>query len=516
MSAVNANTIADLTRCQAGVRPDALAISCHERCTTYGQLDLRASQVANGLLRAGAQPGARIAYLGKNSEVHFELLLGAAKARCTMVPFNWRLAAPEVEFILKDCQPDLIVVEPDFAPLIGSLAIKPRTLIVDGPPDFEYRRWRDGQSDRDPALPTDAEAGVVIMYTSGTTGRPKGVELSDRNLMSHLSFLDSGAFGPWSEEDIQLICLPLFHIGGTDSGLWSLYTGGMSLLLTDANTASIIDAFTRHRISIAGFVPTIMRAVLADPDVGKLDFSSLKLISYGGSPIAPDLMTRARATFGCRFQQLFGMTETTGGVSILTDEDHRGDDTGRLRSCGRSLPRAEIRIVDAEGREQSAGVAGEIAVRGPTVTKGYWQRPEETRNALRHGWYHTGDVGMVDSDGYLFILDRIKDMIVSGGENVYPTEVENAIAQCEAVGESAVIGIPDARWGEAVKAFVVLRPGHAVSEADLLAFLRTRIAGYKCPKSIEFVASLPRNAAGKVLRRELRNRYWGASNSQVN
>jgi len=165
------------------------------------------------------------------------------------------------------------------------------------------------------------------MYTSGTTGLPKGVELSDRNLMSHLSFLDSGAFGPWSEEDIQLICLPLFHIGGTDSGLWSLYTGAMSLLLTDANTGSIIDAFARYRVSIAGFVPTIMRAILADPGVGKLDFSSLKLISYGGSPISPELMVQARETFGCRFQQLFGMTETTGGVSILSDEDHRGDDT---------------------------------------------------------------------------------------------------------------------------------------------------------------------------------------------
>jgi acyl-CoA synthetase (AMP-forming)/AMP-acid ligase II len=515
MSASTVKTVADLARYQARVRPHALAMTCHERRTSYGQLDLRASQIANGLLGSGAQPGARIAYLGKNSEVHFELLLGAAKARCIMVPINWRLAAPEVEFILKDCQPDLIVIESDFAPLVGSLVVK-RTLIVDGPPDLEYRIWRDRQSGKDPALPNDGRDGVVIMYTSGTTGLPKGVELSDHNLMSHLSFLDSGTFGPWSEEDIQLICLPLFHIGGTDSGLWSLYTGGMSLLLTDANAASIIDAFARHRVSIAGFVPTIMRAVLVDSGVGRLDFSNLKLISYGGSPISPELMERARETFGCRFQQLFGMTETTGGVSILTDEDHRGDNTGRLRSCGRALPRAEIRIVDADGREQSAGVAGEIVVRGPTVTKGYWQRPEETRGALRDGWYHTGDVGTVDADGYLFIHDRIKDMIVSGGENVYPTEVENAIAQCEAVGDSAVIGVPDARWGEAVKAFVVLRSGHAVSEVDLLAFLHTRIAGYKCPKSIEFVASLPRNAAGKILRRELRSRYWGVGKSQVN
>jgi acyl-CoA synthetase (AMP-forming)/AMP-acid ligase II len=291
-------TIADVTRHQARVRPQAVAMTCRERRISYGELELRANQVANGLLEAGAKPGGRVAYLGRNSEVHFELLVGATTARCIMVPLNWRLAAPEVEFILQDCQPDLIVIEPDFEPLVRSLAIRPRTFIVDGAPELDYRSWRDRQSGKDPALRNESEDSVVIMYTSGTTGLPKGVELTDHNLMSHLSFIDSGAFGAWSEEDIQLICLPLFHIGGTDSGLWSLYTGGMSLLLTDANTATIIDAFAHHRVSIAGFVPTIMRAVLADPAVSKLDFSRLKLISYGGSPISPELMVRARDIFG--------------------------------------------------------------------------------------------------------------------------------------------------------------------------------------------------------------------------
>jgi len=333
--------------------------------------------------------------------------------------------------------------------------------------------------------------------------------------MSHLRFLEAGAFGPWTAQDIQLVCLPTFHIGGTDSGLWSFYTGSTVLLLTDANTDTVVDAFARHRVTVAGFVPTIMRAVLADPGTARLDFSTLKLVSYGGSPISPELMVQARAVFGCRFQQLFGMTETTGGVSILTDEDHCKADGNLLRSCGRSLPLVEIRIVDEEGRERPRGTAGEIAVRGSVVTRGYWQRPDETAKALREGWFHTGDVGTMDAAGYLYIHDRIKDMIVSGGENVYPTEVENALALHDAVAECAVIGVPDSRWGEAVKAFVVLREGRDVSERALLAFARTRIAAYKCPKSIELVAGLPRNAAGKLLRRELRKAFWGDAKRQV-
>jgi len=515
VKAASAN-VAELVRRQARERPDALAIICRECRLTYQQLDRRASQVANGLRRGGAAAGARIAYLGRNSASYFEVLLGSAKARCALVPLNWRLAAPEIHFILRDARPDLVFADPEFLPALASASARPRTLVTgDAGGTDDYGTWRSQQTDADPLLPASADDVALIMYTSGTTGLPKGAQLSHRNLMSHLHFVGTGAFGTWTPEDLQLICLPTFHIGGTDSGLWSFYSGSAVLLLTDANTATIVEAFARHRVTVAGFVPTIMRAVLADPATPSLDFSALRLISYGGSPISPELMEQARRVFDCRLQQLFGMTETTGGVCILTDEDHCNPDRNLLRSCGRPLPGVEIRIVDEKGQERSRGIAGEIAVRGPVVTVGYWQRPQETEAALCDGWFRTGDIGTMDAAGYLYIHDRIKDMIVSGGENVYPTEVENVLALHESVAECAVIGVPDPRWGEAVKAFVVLRVGREATEPELLAFARKRIAGYKCPKSIEFSASLPRNAAGKLLRRELRKPFWGDAGRQV-
>lgn len=505
-----AASVAELSRVQARARADADAVICQGRTVSYGELDERASRVANGLLHLAVQPGTRVAYLGKNSIVFFELLLGAAKARWALVPLNWRLAPPEIAFVLNDVAPSLLVVEPEFMPVIAGIDGLPRVLVIDcGDAAADFGLWRDDQSAADPMIAGTPGDVAVVMYTSGTTGLPKGVQLSVGNLMAHLHFIDSGAFGSWDEGDVQLICLPVFHIGGIDSGLWSFYTGGTVLLLRDAAMPTLLAAFRDHPVSVAGFVPTIMNSFLDQPETAGLDFSTMKLVSYGGSPISEELMERARATFGCRFQQLFGMTEATGGVAILSDEDHLSADRSLLKSCGKPLPNIELQIVDAEGRQQPRGTAGEIVVRGPVVTLGYWQRAEQTAEALRDGWYHTGDVGTIDANGYLFIHDRIKDMIVTGGENVYPTEVENVLMLHEGVKEVAVIGIPDARWGEAVKALVVPAERQVVDEASLMAFARTRLAGFKCPKSIDFVRSLPRNASGKILRREVRKPYWG-------
>jgi acyl-CoA synthetase (AMP-forming)/AMP-acid ligase II len=505
---MKARSIADLSRVGARHHPDQPAVLCQGRALTYAELDLRASQVANGLRVQSPEPGRRIAYLGRNSEIFFELLLGAAKARWAMIPLNWRLAAPEIDFIVGDAAPDILVVEPEFLGVAGQLSSAPLLLPVHDRLGG-YAHWRDAQPSVDPMAEGRPDDNVVVMYTSGTTGLPKGAQLSDANLMAHLHYIDAGAFGAWAPGDIQLICLPIFHIGGTDSGLWSFYTGGTVLLLTDANVPTLLGAFRDHRVAVAGFVPTIMKTLLDRPEIADIDFSAMKLVSYGGSPISVELMQQARSVFGCRFQQLFGMTETTGGVAILRDEDHLSPDRTLLKSCGKPLPTIELKVVDGEGREVPAGVAGEVVVRGPVVTKGYWRREEQSAEALRGGWYHSGDVGTLDERGYLFIHDRIKDMVVSGGENVYPTEVENALILHAAVAEVAVIGVPDPKWGEAVKAFVVPVAGEQVGEAELIAFARTRLAGYKCPKSVDLVEALPRNASGKVLRRELRKLYWG-------
>ena len=503
-----ATSVADLSRVQAGARAAADAVICQGRALSYGALDGHASRIANGLLGLSREPGARVAWLGRNSALFFELLLGAAKARWALVPLNWRLAAPEIEFVLRDVAPALLVVEPEFLPVLAGIDGLPPVLTIDGA-EADFAGWRDAQGLADPMLAGHCDDIAVVMYTSGTTGLPKGVQLSVANLMAHLHFIDSGAFGPWDEGDVQLICLPLFHIGGIDSGLWSFYTGGTVLLLRDANMPTLVAAFRDHPVSVAGFVPTIMKGFLDRPETASLDFSHMKLVSYGGSPISVELMERARSTFGCRFQQLFGMTECTGGVAILSDEDHLSADRNLLRSCGKPLPTIELRIVAPDGREQPRGTAGEIVVRGPVVTRGYWRRAEQSAEVLRDGWYHTGDVGTIDANGYLFIHDRIKDMIVTGGENVYPTEVENALMLHDGVLEVAVIGVPDERWGEAVKALVVPAERCVVDEATLIAFARTRLAGFKCPKSIDFVASLPRNASGKILRRDVRKPYWG-------
>ncbi len=507
-------TIADLTRGPGRTSPAHPAIICEGETLSYGELDARASRVANGLQAMGSGPGARVCFLARNSAAFAEVMQGAAKARCILVPLNWRLAGPEIEFITSDCSPVLIVVEPEFEEIARALSCAAKILVIGAGNEGDFAAWRDAQAGTDPMLAGGRDDVALIMYTSGTTGLPKGVQLMHRNLLAHLAFIDAGAFGHWVPDDLQLICLPLFHVGGTDSLLWSFYTGSQVLLLRDAAAQTIVDAFRAHRVTIAGFVPTIMAMVLDHPDTAGLDFSALRLVSYGGSPISPELLQQAYATFGCRFQQLFGMTEATGGVVMLADEDHRGD-PALLKACGRPLPTTQLKVVDSDGHALQAGEVGEIAVRSPTMMKGYWQRPEETAKAFRDGWYLTGDAGNFDAQGYLYIRDRIKDMVVSGGENIYPTEVEIALRRHPDVAEVAVIGVPDPKWGEAVKAVVVRQPGSALDDVGLIAFARTYLAGFKCPKSVDFVAELPKNAAGKVLRRELRKQYWSGNERQV-
>jgi acyl-CoA synthetase (AMP-forming)/AMP-acid ligase II len=307
----------------------------------------------------------------------------------------------------------------------------------------------------------------------------------------------------------------LFHIGGSGWALIGLYRGVPTVLLRDADPAVILRVIPEQKITKAFVVPALLLFLLQNPQCAKTDFSSLELIVYGASPAPVDLVRNSRTALGCQLAQVYGLTETTGAITYLPPEDHSGDRAERLKSCGKPMPGIEMRVVDQAGKDVAVGDVGEIVTRSPQTMLGYWNRPDETNRAIRNGWFYTGDAGYLDADGYIYIYDRVKDMIISGGENIYPAEVENALFGHPAVADVAVIGVPDDKWGEAVKAIVVKRPGAEASSEELIGFARERIAHYKAPRTIDFVDALPRTPTGKILKRELRKPFWTERERQV-
>jgi long-chain acyl-CoA synthetase len=371
-----------------------------------------------------------------------------------------------------------------------------------------YERWLAAHEPVDPGARGDEEDVIVQMYTSGTTGVPKGVLTTHRNLAS--TARTSVRWG-FDAESVSLTPLPMFHIGGIGWAYCGLWHGATTVLLSEFDAEDVLDVLERQRVTNAVLVPTMLQLLTAVPDAAGRDYSALRSIAYGAAPITTPVLKAALETFGCSLFGLYGLTETTGGVVALEPADHDpgGPREHLLRSAGRPYPWVEMKIVDpADGEALGPHEVGEVWLRAPNVTPGYYNRPAETAAALTaDGWLRTGDGGYVDEQGYLFLTDRIKDMIVSGGENVYPVEVEEAISQHADVADVAVIGVPDERWGETVKALIVPRRGARPAPADIVAFARERLAGYKLPRSVEFVDDLPRNPSGKVLKRELRERY---------
>lgn len=518
---VRINCVADITRVHAADRPDAIALDYNGRHTTFRDLDTRASRVAQGLIELGQEPGARVGYLGKNVDRYFEVLFGAFKSRTVIVGVNWRLAPPEIAYVLNDAACEVLFVGKDFYGVIEKIlpdCPKLRTVIaMDGGHAQwpAYESWRDAQPPRDPMLEALPEDDVIQLYTSGTTGHPKGVQLTNANYLAIMVCAEAMGLAAYTPEDVVLVAMPLFHVAGVNIGLLAIAQGARGIVLGDIDPQTILQLIERKRITYAFLVPAVILFLTQQPNVREIDFSSLKVISYGASPIAEDLLRTAKEIMGCGFMQLYGLTETTGAGTCLSPEDH--DASGaKLRSCGKPVPGAALRVVDGQGRVLAAHQVGEIQIKGPTVMKGYWNKPEETRKAVSSSWFATGDAGFFDQDGYLYIHDRVKDMIVSGGENIYPAEVENAIFGHPGVADVAVIGVPDQKWGEAVKAIVVKKPGAAVSPEEIVAFARERIAGYKLPKSVDFADQLPRNPSGKILRRELRQPYWEGRERRVN
>jgi acyl-CoA synthetase (AMP-forming)/AMP-acid ligase II len=524
-------TLADLSRYHARVRPDATAAIHANRMTSYAELDRRSSRVANGLLAMGMTSGARIALLDQNSDRYFEVLLGVAKIGAVSVTVNWRLAASEIAYLLKDSHAQILFIGSRHVGLartfIADLEHLRQIIVFDDQVDSwpAYVDWISIFSDVDPGYMGCASDTAMQIYTSGTTGLPKGVELSHASFfaLNRYRALDVDHSDPhfawidWEPSDVVLIALPGFHIGGTYWALLGLYAGAQLIILRQFDPGEVLSAIARRRVSMLALVPTMIQQVLLHPDCSKTDFSSLEYLIYGASPIPFELLRQATATFKCRFIQVYGMTELCGVVAYLPAEDHHSDGTERMRSAGKAIAGVKLDIRDAQGSSLPQRCVGEIWVHSETRMRGYWNLPEATTVTMTEdGWVRTGDAGFIDGDGYVYVQDRIKDMIVSGGENIYPAEVESAIYGHPSVEEVAVIAVPDPMWGEAVKAVVVLRRGCEPDAESILAYTRQRLGSYKIPRSIDFVSVLPKNATGKVLKRELRKPYWEAHARQVN
>lgn len=515
-------SVADITRAQAAQRPKAVAQVFEGRETTYAELDARASQVAQALIAADCKPDARIGFMGKGSDRYFEMLYGAFKAKAVVVGVNWRLAGPEIAYVLNDSRTEILFVGAEFYATIEKLLPECPTvrkvIALDGGhkewPSFD--EWRSSAKAEDPMLPASDDDDVIQLYTSGTTGHPKGVQITNGNYISIFHQGTLAGWANWSEDDVVLVCMPLFHVAGVNIGVLGNLHGCKNIIIKDVDPQLILSLIGTEKLTIAFMVPAVILFLLQQPGIATTDVSCVRQVLYGASPIAEDVLRRAQDTFkAADFVQVYGLTETTGGATHLPPDAH-DPAKGKLRSCGVPNPGMEVRVVDEAGKDVATGDVGEIVIRGGAVMKGYWNRPEATEDAIRDGWFYTGDAGFFDADGYLFIHDRVKDMIVSGGENIYPAEVENALFGHKAIADAAVIGVPDEKWGEAVKAIVVLKPGEQATAQEIIAFAKERIASFKVPKSVDFIDALPRNPSGKILRRELRAPYWEGRERMVN
>lgn len=516
-------TIAEMCAHQAEVRPDDIAFISDDINRTFLQLNISGNRIAHGLAAAGVKPESRVAILAKDTIAHYEILFGCAKMKAVLVDLNWRLAPSELLYILSDAETEVLFVSQEFFLVVESLASQlpgVRTIVaLDGehPTWPSYQDWKDSQTDSPLDLEYSANDVAVQMYSSGTTGRPKGVQLANYSFFRLMQGMRA-AGDNWmdlNQDDVLLLSLPQFHIGGL---WWAIqgYAVGATGVIVDTFVAwQALQLIERHKVSKAVLVPAMIQLILTEPNCPQTDFSSLQAIVYGGSPIAPALLRKAIETFGCDFFQIYGLTETGNTAVCLRPADHFPIDSPRLKAAGKPYAGVEIKIIDNKKRTLPAMRSGEICIKSPANMLGYWKNESATVQTLVDGWLHTGDVGYMDQDGYVYVCDRIKDMIIYAGENLFPAEIEAVLSEHEAVAEVAVIGIPDEKWGEVVKAFVVPRPGSEIKQRELIDFARSRIADFKVPKSISFVDALPRNPSGKILKRVLRAPFWQDQDRQV-
>lgn len=484
--------------------PAATALIAGDRLLSYGVLRERTGRLARALQRLGVTRGNRVAVLLGNTPEYIELYLAITGIGAIVVPINTRLSPSEQMLLLQDCEPVMLVASP-----IGETAVEYamsavaslRHLVLINralPRTLSYEELIAGAQTTFAPVDVAADDAAVILYTSGTTSGPKGAILTHGNLLSNIRQYQALVCIPSRSVNLQLS--PLYHAANIFCFV-HLFTGGSTVFVDKVTPQVILEAIQRHRVTFMFTVPTVLYGILDCGEIGRYDLSSLTTLQYGGAAITGARLDAALAAFGECLLHSYGMTETTSHASILGKKEHRL----AVGSVGRPLPGIEMRIVDDRGKDCSVGAVGEILVRGANVTVGYWRKPAETAEALAGGWLHTGDLGQISDAGFFYIVGRKKDMIISGGVNIYPRDIEDVIARHPAIAEVAVFGMPDDVWGEAVAAAVVPRPGWDVDPEVLKAFVRETLGGFKVPKAIYCMEALPKNASGKILKRELRD-----------
>ena len=482
------------------------AILSESKRTSYRELWDRCGKLAGMVSGQGAVPGDRIAILADNSPQYVEMYVGLPAAGFVIVPLNTRHAEPELQYALEDAEAKLLITDRD----PGALSELVDT-VIRLQDDYESLLADASTMELGVGVTEDSLAG--LFYTGGTTGASKGVMLSHRNLISNA--FHNMTISLLSQDDVGLILAPMFHAAGTNGVLGGIWSGSCQIPLRAFSPATALDLIEEHSVTHTLGVPAMIAAITELQLIEPRNVASLRLMLHGGSPIATEVVRRASNAFPTtEFAHVYGATETAPLVSGIRNEQLCLDEP-RGRSCGQALVGVQLKIVDKGGNELPTGEVGEVAAKGPNIMQGYWRKPEQTAEVLRDGWYHTGDLGRFDGDGYLYLVDRAKDMIVTGGENVYCSEVEEALYKHPAVLEAAVIGVPDGKWGEAVHAVVVQR--EPVSADELIEFCRQHIAGYKLPKGVTFSeAELPKSGPGKILKRELRKPFWEGKQRGIN
>lgn len=501
----------------AARHPEKTAVICGDARFSFRELEERVNRLSNALLGLGLERGDKVAVLALNCHRYLEIYYGVPQFGATVVPVNFRIPPQEIRYILDHSESRAVMVDDALAPTLEglrphlgrvehyiSIGNQPR----EGYLDFEELLDRGGP-DFDAELLEEGEL-LGLFYTSGTTGEPKGVMLTHRNVQSNVDHSDM-VFQHFPD-DIYLHAAPMFHLADGAAVFSNTARGATQAFTPRFDPTEVLEIISRERVTTTVLVPTMINFLLQHPDRERYDLSSLRQITYGASPIAPETLRRSMEVFRCRFAQGYGLTEAAPLLTFLSAEDHAatmGQDMRLLASCGKPVPNVEVRVVDPDDRDVRPGEVGEIIARGSNIMAGYWKRPEETENAIQGGWLRTGDLATVDAEGYIYLVDRKKDMIVTGGENVFSTEVEAVLYGHPAVKEAAVIGVPDETWGEAVHACVTLKDAHQASEEELIDYCREYLPTYKLPRSAEILeGELPKGGTGKILKKELRERHW--------